>query len=52
MKTRIIILIALSAVATLSFTFTSAKSADKKQVSSTQKVVDSPAEGLGLEDKF
>lgn len=52
MKTRVIVLIAVSAIVTLSFTFASVKSSDKKQPSSTAKVADAPAEGLGSEDKF
>lgn len=52
MKTKVVILIAVSAIVTLSFTFASVKGSDKKQFSSTEKVDNSPAEGLGSEDKF
>lgn len=52
MKTRVVILIAICAVVTLSFTFASVKGSNKKPVSSTAKVADAPAEGLGSEDKF
>lgn len=52
MKTRVVVLLAVSAVVTLSFTFASVKGSDKKQVSSTEKVADAPVGGLGSEDKF
>ena len=55
MKTKAIILIAVSAIVTLSFTFASVKSTDKKVVSTTEtsaKASDAPAGGFVSEDKF
>jgi hypothetical protein len=53
MKTRVVILLAVSAIVTLSFTFASVKESDKKQVSSTtERAADAPVGGLGSEDKF
>ena len=53
MKARIIILLAISAVATLSFTFKSS-SKDKKAVTHTeqQKHANEPLGGFASEDKF
>ena len=54
MKARIIILLAISAVATLSFTFKSSSKVDKKAVTHTaqQKHANEPLGGFVSEDKF
>jgi hypothetical protein len=54
MKTRIIVLLAISAVATLSFTFKAGNKANKKASSQTaqQKQVNEPLGGFVSEDKF
>ncbi len=54
MKTKVIILIAISAVVTLSFTFASAKKTAKPaHVEVQSKTADvAPAGGFGLEDKL
>lgn len=53
MKTKVIILIALSAIVTASFTFAS-DNADRNEqpVSSSQSSADAPAGGFATEDKF
>ncbi len=51
MKTKVIVLIAVSAIVTLSFTFASVKNSNKKEIS-TAKSVDAPAGGFATEDKF
>ena len=54
MKTRIIILLAISAVATLSFTFkvTTKPSKSTSQQSAQQKQTEEPLGGFVSEDKF
>ncbi len=54
MKTRIIILLAISAVATLSFTFKTGNKAPKKAINHTaqQKQTNEPLGGFVSEDKF
>lgn len=54
MKTRIIVLLAISAVATLSFTFKTGNKAPKKNVTQTtqQKQANEPLGGFVSEDKF
>lgn len=54
MKTKAIVLIAISAIVTLSFTFASVNKADKKskEVVTEQQVSNEPAGGFVSEDKF
>lgn len=52
MKAKVMILIAVCGIVTLSFTFTSTKTTEQKAIPSTGEVVDAPAGGLGSEDKF
>ena len=54
MKTRIIVLLAISAVATLSFTFKAGNKVNKKASSQTaqQKQANEPLGGFVSEDKF
>lgn len=52
MKTKVIILLAVSAVVTLSFTFASVNAPDKQEaVTTSSKVADAPAGGF-VTDKF
>lgn len=52
MKTKAIVLIAITAIVTVSFTFASIKPAEKKQISTSTKSTDAPAGGFATEDKF
>ena len=52
MKTKAIVLIAVTALVTVSFTFASVKPSHKKEVSTNNKSVDAPAGGFATEDKF
>ncbi|MFZ6014253.1 MAG: hypothetical protein ACOYXT_28185 [Bacteroidota bacterium] len=53
MKTKAIILIAVSTIVTLSFTFISgSKHAKKQTVTTSQKVSDEPVGGFVSEDKL
>jgi hypothetical protein len=52
MKTRITIIIAVTAIATLSFTFVTKKAATKEERSLTTVSVDSTPGGFALEDEL
>jgi|JI102314DRNA_FD_contig_51_2898384_length_579_multi_3_in_0_out_0_2 hypothetical protein len=51
MKTKVIVLLAVSAIVTLSFTFASVEKSATKEVPSA-KSDDAPAGGFATEDKF
>lgn len=50
MKAKIIILLAVTAIVTLSFTFSSVRESDVKETTTTSH--NEPAGGLASEDKF
>lgn len=52
MKTKAIILIAISAIVTLSFTFASVTKTSESKKTSTHQNNDVPVGGLASEDKF
>lgn len=54
MKTKIIVFLAVSAIITLSFTFSSVNKADKKskEVVTEKQVSNEPTGGFASEDKF
>lgn len=53
MKNKVILAVAISAIATLSFTYASTKgSSVKKQASSSKSSTEAPAGGFVSEDKF
>jgi hypothetical protein len=53
MKTKVICFLVISAIATLSFSFTSVKSVEKSEAkSTTQRSNSEPAGGFVSEDKF
>jgi hypothetical protein len=52
MKTKVIVLVALSAIVTLSFTFASVNAPEKKEVISSSATADAPAGGFATDDKF
>jgi hypothetical protein len=54
MKSKIIFFLAISAVVTLSFTFSSVSKADKKskEVATEKQASNAPAGGFASEDKF
>ncbi|HTE28914.1 MAG TPA: hypothetical protein VK666_00965 [Chryseolinea sp.] len=51
MKTKIMLLIAGAAIATLSFTYVSTARVDKKQVSTSVVDQSAPAGGIGIDEK-
>lgn len=52
MKTKLIVLVALCAAVTLSFTFVSAKKTETKEAHQTSSTGSEPAGGFTSEDKF
>ena len=52
MKTKVIILIALTAIATLSFTFAKVKKGESKETQATHTPSNEPVGGFASEDKI
>lgn len=52
MKMKLIVLVALCAAVTLSFTFVSSKKSENKQTHQTSSTGSEPAGGFTSEDKF